>query len=1473
MSIKKTTETTSSKILNSDIYDITRFVDDIKKKNIDGVDGDKETLLVGMYGYLGYQFASLLQNAIVTASELSNEAIPTRAKFDRNVITHALSLGVKKVAATAANMKILLMFPEKALRANMIDGKFIFKASTPLNFDEFEFHTDYDIEINYVSLMDVTNGSQRNYVYTAKYIMDNTNPISDIDNPFLPPIAVFNYVEDNMVVLVTNLHQVYYREIYEKVLDSDVIANKTISFSFEKQMSHFIVKVQEPADSENGVEKEVTLIPVYDGLYNQEIANQKYCYYQYINPNTIRIRFDPTNYQPPANSDITIELYTTDGTGGNFEYSEEKTIRLTSDQYTNLYCIIAQRGEDGSCGGLDRQTIEQLQHIIPKEALSRGSITTLTDLRNFFNSLNNENSVLHVFRKEDNILDRVYYVYNLMKDEEYNIVPTNTIPIYLENTRMDNVNGKIYLESGTPIFYYKFGEGANLSLIKDNYIGYLEQKIVNAEVNYAFYNSNGYTTYQGTPTQETLNTWYDEYRNSFDVDRDMGKSYKLLDPKPVTSYDFFDKASIYFKIYWSDELSNLLVPNNDNSLYDNWYFGTCNRCYLNKTRLKLSNASSPTPGVLEIMASQMKNVDIEGRYLTDFELEFTKKDGSVTIVTHYPMRTGEDTIDPVNEGWITVGTGTKEFIVDGVTVEVPYEYPIVVVSNISGVNFYRCHKKLSDGTLTYVDNKCMFPLNFIPSEIPTNLYDSDIYVYSWVVEISFYDESKSFCAPYMYSSESVTRPFLVPDYIINLGNVSEIDRKQYIERFWNAFAVYINQIEHGMHDYLILDSINTIDVYSYDGQQGHSFSDLNLTEGDLIRFDTYRNRGGSSDTFVYTDPTTWTLGEILSIERNDGRVVSIEVLVKDEELGEFNTYRYRLPIPGETDSSSSRVPIDTNCIIVLSKISKFLYTNPLSIVLEDDPTINSHRITASYYLDIIDEVRYQEFDCINSKSPIQFILSSIHTYRSSYLSDNRYKYTISINIKPNTGIVDENMINRTQVIGVFYKKGNDETSESRPIMYSIAKYKGLVNSYFDDNGNEITEDVIADNDGIHYEITLFTKPFATSDKTDISDDNYRVDVIDNNNNIYIGSKQIVEEIRANTDSEQDAIEEFFKQYRMFNADANLPRPLGIDDLPSDFNLDTLSQEYVNTIYLNINTELKIYILYKYDAIPSKYTDGLAREFLAVNTANADALYNSVSQNTKFTQIIPIEPDQQGYVPDYTLKDMVLTNVYNTYQGINLIHDYSNIMNSYVTAIRTNDIFNPDQKEDIESYIVNRVPCVRYFYWNTEKRVLTFLKDMKAKINYVLDAIAPLECTFGLDYKFFNTYGPSNMYHLTDDDGDVTDLIDNVALTMTFRAKFYNEDSDAASMIDQIANTIKNYLEKLDQLDDIHFPNITTLVESEYSQYLIYFEFVSFNIYDATTQHIITNENMEMLSMVPEFLHVDTNDLNGKPYINIRIVTS
>ena len=41
------------------------------------------------------------------------------------------------------------------------------------------------------------------------------------------------------------------------------------------------------------------------------------------------------------------------------------------------------------------------------------------------------------------------------------------------------------------------------------------------------------------------------------------------------------------------------------------------------------------------------------------------------------------------------------------------------------------------------------------------------------------------------------------------------------------------------------------------------------------------------------------------------------------------------------------------------------------------------------------------------------------------------------------------------------------------------------------------------------------------------------------------------------------------------------------------------------------------------------------------------------------------------------------------------------------------------------------------------------------------------------------------------------------------------------------------------------------------------------------RHTVTEiwaENMEMLTSVPEFLHVDTNDYNTQPLINIRVVS-
>ena len=83
------TSTPTTYKLSTDIFSISEYVESIQKKYIDI---PEDTLYLGVYGFLSNMFSNILQNTAVMASEYSMEAIPTRAKFERNIIAHALSL-------------------------------------------------------------------------------------------------------------------------------------------------------------------------------------------------------------------------------------------------------------------------------------------------------------------------------------------------------------------------------------------------------------------------------------------------------------------------------------------------------------------------------------------------------------------------------------------------------------------------------------------------------------------------------------------------------------------------------------------------------------------------------------------------------------------------------------------------------------------------------------------------------------------------------------------------------------------------------------------------------------------------------------------------------------------------------------------------------------------------------------------------------------------------------------------------------------------------------------------------------------------------------------------------------------------------------------------------------------------------------------------------------------------------------------
>ena len=298
----------------------------------------------------------------------------------------------------------------------------------------------------------------------------------------------------------------------------------------------------------------------------------------------------------------------------------------------------------------------------------------------------------------------------------------------------------------------------------------------------------------------------------------MGTGFEYSIPKPKLSYDFFENASIYFKAYHSEAVYNKMIPvynpnniealdkyNKDNntsltmsdynklfSPYETWYYGNCRYC-------ELKRAVFTVPMIIAKIKEQMNKKDLTGNYIVDFELEWTEGND----VTHFPMR-DDDSINP-NGKYIIVDK-------DG--------YPVSIVQDkkdcLSTVRFYRRHHYNVNGEISDVSDRCEFEL--ILSEDKNT-----IYVYAWIVNISFYDETKR-----MYMDQADNRPFLVSDYITNISDLDKENKKQFSERF---FLDFMQPYIIGDGNILMLESINTIDVYSYNGQGEYGFSSLLLTEG------------------------------------------------------------------------------------------------------------------------------------------------------------------------------------------------------------------------------------------------------------------------------------------------------------------------------------------------------------------------------------------------------------------------------------------------------------------------------------------------------------------------------------------------------------------------------------------------------------------------------------------------------------------
>lgn len=401
-------------ILGSDIYQIQNYVNDLKKENINE---DENTLAMGIYGYLGDSFSHLIQNNVIVASEYINEMFPTRVKYEKSILDHAMFYNVSEINAVPSTIQVTICLLESEVENNLKDNKLVIDKNHSIYMGEYEFHLEYDIILTRSVLLD--NG----IMYTARYDNERKNPISKIKSTYLttPYRQLLNGYR--YIFITCQLRQVTYSEIFKKIITSNMISNKSLEFEFGDQLAAFDIKVTRGNES-------FPITPILQGSTSVGIDGY-YCFYRYLDSSNIRIFFDSESFIPKLNDEITIFVQTTKGTEGDFEYVDDIITSFSSDKYgySNLPTLIKPLSD--SQYGEDKVTIDELKKIVPREALSRGSITMMQDLNNYFNTINTDNNKLTFYKKADNQFERLYYSYLLIKDSEGMIVPTNTINLSL----------------------------------------------------------------------------------------------------------------------------------------------------------------------------------------------------------------------------------------------------------------------------------------------------------------------------------------------------------------------------------------------------------------------------------------------------------------------------------------------------------------------------------------------------------------------------------------------------------------------------------------------------------------------------------------------------------------------------------------------------------------------------------------------------------------------------------------------------------------------------------------------------------------------------------------------------------------------------------------------------------------------------------------------------------------------------------
>lgn len=332
----------------------------------------------------------------------------------------------------------------------------------------------------------------------------------------------------------------------------------------------------------------------------------------------------------------------------------------------------------------------------------------------------------------------------------------------------------------------------------------------------------------------------------------------------------------------------------------------------------------------------------------------------------------------------------------------------------------------------------------------------------------------------------------------------------------------------------------------------------------------------------------------------------------------------------------------------------------------------------------------------------------------------------------------------------------------------------------------------------------------------------------------------------------------FKTNNEFNSQNNI-RILGLHNAGTIRNINPSYAEFPE------NVEAYVYILAKSDALGYKTQQDI----------------NKYETRYDLDPII-FSGTARPYLSGYTV-----TNKFEIHGGLNLFVDFSGVINTTVTVKES------DTYIDKPEYTLKGVPVIGYnyimgiggldVYGNVvqdedlaAERLDEFLGILEEKKMYMDKALDLLENSFEIDYRFYNTYGPSKNYNLElAEEVDTSNYIGRIDMSLVFNVSLKSA-ADVYTKTNLI-NYIKSYIEDLNKTNnDWDVNNMLSDIRIAFQQQINYIDFVGFNGMVLSTRilHFYWHENPD-ITVAPEFVNVrNTIDDTGAvvPDITINVIT-